>query len=56
MAIVVITPFAGPTLGPIVGGYVSVAGISWRWLFWILSIFAGVCYVVILLSIPETYA
>ena len=55
MAIFVITPFAGPALGPIVGGYVYVAGISWRWLFWILTIFAGVCFIVILFGIPETY-
>jgi MFS family permease len=56
MAIFVITPFAGPTLSPIIGGYVSVSGISWRWLFWILVIFSGVCYAVILFGIPETYA
>jgi len=56
MALFVLTPFAGPTLSPTVGGYVSVSGISWRWLFWILVIFSGVCYAVILFGLPETYA
>ena len=56
MALFVITPFAGPSLGPIVGGYVSVAGLHWTWLFWILSIFSGLCYLVVLFGLPETYA
>jgi MFS family permease len=55
MAFFVITPFAGPALGPIVGGYVFVAGVSWRWLFWILAIFAGVTFVLTFFTIPETY-
>jgi len=56
MSIFVISPFAGPALGPIVGGYVEVAGISWRWVFWILAIFSGLCFVLAVFFIPETYA
>ena len=33
----------------------AVAGISWRWLFWLLTIFAGVCLVAVVLTLPETY-
>lgn len=49
-------PFAGPALGPIAGGYVSVGGIGWRWLFWILCIFSGLCGLLVFFAIPETYA
>jgi MFS family permease len=56
MAIFVISPFAGPALGPIVGGYVEVAGISWRWVFWILAMFAGFCFFLAVFLVPETYA
>ncbi|KIY53422.1 MFS general substrate transporter [Fistulina hepatica ATCC 64428] len=49
-------PFAGPALGPIVAGYLSVAGVSWRWLFWILTILAGVMWLLIVFTLPETYA
>lgn len=50
-----LAPFAGPTLGPIVGGYISTSGTSWRWLFWVLTLFAGACTVVIIFTLPETY-
>jgi Major Facilitator Superfamily. len=41
MAIFTVAPFAGPALGPTVAGYIVVAGLSWRWLFWILAIFVN---------------
>ncbi|CAE7156491.1 unnamed protein product [Rhizoctonia solani] len=56
LAIFTLAPFAGPALGPTVAGYMSVAGVSWRWLFGVLAIFAGVCTVVLALTLPETYA
>ncbi|KDQ11581.1 hypothetical protein BOTBODRAFT_35248 [Botryobasidium botryosum FD-172 SS1] len=55
MAIFTLAPFAGPAIGPIVGGYMQVAGVHWRWLFWVLAIFAGVCFVMIVFTMPETY-
>ncbi|KDQ63393.1 hypothetical protein JAAARDRAFT_29421 [Jaapia argillacea MUCL 33604] len=55
MALFTIAPFAGPALGPTVGGYLSVAGVSWRWIFWILAIYAGLCWLQIVFTIPETY-
>ncbi|KAJ7583619.1 MFS general substrate transporter [Mycena floridula] len=55
MAIFVVAPFAGPALGPIISGYMNVAGVKWPWLFWVLCIFAGFCTIVIVVSIPETY-
>ena len=50
-----LAPFAGPSLGPIVSGFMSTAGVSWRWAFWVLTMFAGVCAVLIFFTVPETY-
>ncbi|EMD36323.1 hypothetical protein CERSUDRAFT_115253 [Gelatoporia subvermispora B] len=64
-------PFIGSALGPLVGGYISVSGISWRWTFWVLTIFVslmremfrmnehivqnGLCITLVVTSLPETY-
>ncbi|TRM66439.1 major facilitator superfamily domain-containing protein [Schizophyllum amplum] len=56
LAMFTLAPFAGPSLGPTVAGYMNVAGLSWRWVFWVLTIFAGCCFVLIVFTIPETYA
>ncbi|GBE85689.1 MFS general substrate transporter [Sparassis latifolia] len=55
LALFTLAPFAGPTLGPVVSGFMAVAGVSWRWVFWLLTLFAGACLVVIVFTIPETY-
>lgn len=55
MSLFTIAPFAGPAIGPTVGGYITVAGASWRWVFWVLTIYAGVCFLQIVFTIPETY-
>ena len=49
-------PFAGPVLAPTVSGFIAVAGVSWRWAFWLLAIFAGVCLAAVVFTLPETYA
>lgn len=51
-----LAPFAGPSIGPVVSGFISVSGTSWRWVYWILTLFAGFCLGVIIFTIPETYA
>ncbi|KAG8921875.1 hypothetical protein FRC01_014798, partial [Tulasnella sp. 417] len=51
-----LAPFAGPAIGPIVGGYIDVGGASWRWLFWVLALFASAYFFLILFTVPETYA
>ncbi|KAF7436660.1 hypothetical protein PC9H_003493 [Pleurotus ostreatus] len=55
LAIFTVAPFSGPALGPTVAGFLAVAGVSWRWVFWILTIFAGLCWLLIFFTIPETY-
>ncbi|KAH8879227.1 MFS general substrate transporter [Thozetella sp. PMI_491] len=48
-------PFIGPAIGPLIGGFLSDAA-GWRWLYWIQLIFAGVIWVLITFTVPETYA
>ncbi|KAJ7158296.1 major facilitator superfamily domain-containing protein [Mycena crocata] len=55
MALYTLAPFAGPSLGPTVGGFIAVSGTNFRWVFWVLTIFAGVCLIAIIFTLPETY-
>ncbi|KAI9512855.1 MFS general substrate transporter [Russula earlei] len=55
MLLFAVSPFAGPALGPVVSGWIAVGGASWRWLFWVLTMFAGVCLILLIFTIPETY-
>ncbi|KAF9458424.1 multidrug transporter [Collybia nuda] len=48
--------FLGPVMGPIVAGYIVESSLSWRWVFWVMMIFAGACTLVMLFTLPETYA
>jgi DHA1 family multidrug resistance protein-like MFS transporter len=48
--------FLGPVLGPIIEGFILQSGVSWRWIFWVMMIFAGVCTLLIIPTLPETYA
>lgn len=43
MAIFTVAPFAGPALGPTAAGFIG-ENISWRWLFWILTVFVSSPY------------
>ncbi|KAI1789345.1 MFS general substrate transporter [Ganoderma leucocontextum] len=56
LAFFTIAPFAGPTLGPVCSGFMANAGVSWRWIFWLLTCFAGVLLVLTIFTFPETYA
>ena len=44
----------GPLGGPVISGFVSM-NLSWRWVFWVELIMAGVTWP-LLLMMPETYA
>ena len=48
-------PFLGPTVGPIVGGFVS-ESIGWRWVEGVVAIFSGVLAIALIFLLPETYA
>jgi MFS family permease len=47
--------FLGPSIGPIVGGFLGEAE-GWRWVEGLMAIFTGVLWIVCSLVIPETYA
>ncbi|KAG7441532.1 MFS general substrate transporter [Guyanagaster necrorhizus] len=48
--------FMGPVLGPLVGGFIATSPVSWRWVFWVMMIFAGACTILGIIFLPETYA
>ena len=48
--------FIGPVLGPIIGGFVTQSYLGWRWVFWVMMIFAAFCWILIVLFMPETFA
>ena len=41
LAIFAVMPFAGPSLGPAVAGFIG-ERVDWRWVFWILTILVSV--------------
>ncbi|KAE8379729.1 major facilitator superfamily domain-containing protein [Aspergillus bertholletiae] len=49
------SPFLGPAIGPLAGGYLADAA-GWRWLYWLTLILAFVSWVLITFTVPETYA
>lgn len=53
MALYATTPFLAPSLGPVVGGYVTV-GYGWRWTMWTL-IFFTIAFLAPAFGMHETY-
>ncbi|KAI9742148.1 MAG: hypothetical protein M1818_004048 [Claussenomyces sp. TS43310] len=47
-------PFLGPSIGPIVGGFLGQSK-GWRWVQGLSAIFAGVLWILTALVLPETY-
>ncbi|KAI1348975.1 polyamine transporter 3 [Xylaria sp. FL0043] len=56
LAVMVYTsaPFLGPTLGPVVSGFLAQAG-GWKWVDGLTVIFTGVMFFLGLVFVPETY-
>lgn len=55
MASFAIGPLLGPIIGPVIGGVVA-ERLSWRWVFWILTILSGVISGIFFFLSRETYA
>ncbi|KAF4806296.1 Efflux pump rdc3 [Colletotrichum siamense] len=47
-------PLLGPCVGPVAGGYLIRAA-GWRWVFWLISILAGIFIPISILGLRETY-
>ncbi|KAH7018685.1 major facilitator superfamily domain-containing protein [Macrophomina phaseolina] len=54
MMIYTASPFIGPEVGPLVGGFIN-QYTSWRWTFYVMLIWAGVQLAGIVFLVPETY-
>ncbi|KAJ5747135.1 uncharacterized protein N7511_008831 [Penicillium nucicola] len=48
-------PFLGPTMGPVIGGFLG-ENAGWKWVQGFLAVFTGLIWMVESLIIPETYA
>ncbi|RMY75434.1 hypothetical protein D0862_13931 [Hortaea werneckii] len=55
MVVYTASPFVGPQVGPVVGGFINQFA-DWQWSFWVLLIWAGVMWTLIFFFVPETYA
>ena len=55
MMVYTASPFVGPQVGPVIGSFINYY-IDWRWSFWVLAIWSGVLWLMLLLFVPETYA
>ena len=51
----ILGPLVGPTFAPLAGGYLAEAK-GWRWIFWLISMLAGVIFLITLAFLRETYA
>lgn len=47
-------PFLGPTIGPVVGGFLASGG-GWRWVEGLLAAFSGTLWLCVIFLLPETY-
>ncbi|TFK23326.1 MFS general substrate transporter [Coprinopsis marcescibilis] len=55
VSLIAASVFLGPVLGPIISGFIVDSHLSWRWVFWVMMIFAGVCSLITTPFFPETY-
>ncbi|KAL5343644.1 major facilitator superfamily domain-containing protein [Aspergillus crustosus] len=55
MMVYTATPFAGPVLGPMIGGFMNY-NTSWRWTFYVIIIWSASLWVLCIIFLKETYA
>ncbi|WPH03095.1 putative mfs multidrug protein [Acrodontium crateriforme] len=48
--------FIGPTMGPIIGGFITQSSLGWRWTAWITLIMTAFFGIIAVFIIPETFA
>ncbi|KAL2842288.1 major facilitator superfamily domain-containing protein [Aspergillus pseudodeflectus] len=55
MMVYTATPFAGPVLGPMIGGFINY-NTSWRWSFYVIIIWSTTLWILCVVFMQETYA
>ncbi|KAL2016341.1 hypothetical protein VTK56DRAFT_3853 [Thermocarpiscus australiensis] len=55
MAAWALGPLLGPCVGPVAGGYL-IGAAGWRWVYWLITIVAGVISVFTFFTLRESYA
>lgn len=48
--------YAGPTMGPLVGSFITQSHLGWRWTSWLILIMTGAIGIPAVIFVPETYA
>ncbi|CCH46405.1 putative transporter [Wickerhamomyces ciferrii] len=54
LAVYSISPFLGPSLGPLISAFIN-ENLYWRWTFYIMLIFSAAMLLLIIAFVPETY-
>lgn len=54
MALFSVSPFVGPSLGPLLGGFINY-NVDWRWTYYVLLIWSGIVWLAVVFVVPETY-
>ncbi|GJN82095.1 hypothetical protein PLIIFM63780_005632 [Purpureocillium lilacinum] len=54
MALFSVSPFIGPSLGPLLGGFINY-NVDWRWTYYVLLIWSFALWLAIVFLVPETY-
>ncbi|KJZ78482.1 hypothetical protein HIM_01873 [Hirsutella minnesotensis 3608] len=54
MALFSMAPFVGPSLGPLIGGFINY-NVDWRWTYYVLIIWSFALWLAIIFCVPETY-
>jgi multidrug resistance protein len=54
MTVFSLAPFVGPSLGPLIGGFINYYA-DWRWTYYVLIIWAFGLFIAIIFFVPETY-
>ncbi|KAJ9619098.1 hypothetical protein H2204_012809 [Knufia peltigerae] len=55
MAVFSIGPLIGPVAGPVAGAFLA-EDVGWRWVFWVITIAAGIVVIACFIFMRETYA
>ncbi|KAF8315820.1 MFS general substrate transporter [Clavulina sp. PMI_390] len=55
MSIFMLSPLVGPSIGPVISGFIHNSGTDWRWVFWVLSIAGAFLSVLTVFTFDETF-